>query len=439
MSMVDTSATTANGVALPPPRSMVGPIAWLRQNLFSSAGNSILTIVCLWIVYELISSIVSWGFLTAIWSGTDGTACQVENAGACWPFIAAKFGQFMYGRYPDAERWRVNLTYGMAAAGLIPLMIPAVPGKKWAAFFVFGIFPGLAYWLLTGSTPGVAFGSLSDIVGLICVVAALVLLIAPRLSGASASTRTSATALALPFAFLAWPVVLGWIFNYGGLPALPVVETQFWGGMLITLVVATVGITLSFPIGIALALGRRSKMPLVRYASIWFIEFVRGVPLITILFMSSVMLPLFMAPGTNIDKLLRALIGVSLFSGAYMAETVRGGLQAIPRGQFEAADALGLSYGKKMGLIVLPQALKVVIPNIVSSFIGLFKDTTLVLIIGLFDLLGIVQQNMADSKWFSPSTAVTGYVFAGILFWVFCFGMSRYSQFMERKLNTTNR
>ena len=220
---------------------------------------------------------------------------------------------------------------------------------------------------------------------------------------------------------------------------MPIVETQFWGGMLVTLVVATVGITMSFPIGVALALGRRSKMPLVRYASVGFIEFVRGVPLITILFMSSVMLPLFMAPGTNIDKLLRALIGVSLFSGAYMAETVRGGLQAISRGQFEAADALGLSYGKKMGLIVLPQALKVVIPNIVSSFIGLFKDTSLVLIIGLFDLLGIVQQNMSDPKWFSPSTAMTGYVFAGILFWVFCFGMSRYSQFMERKLNTSHR
>ena len=240
-------------------------------------------------------------------------------------------------------------------------------------------------------------------------------------------------------AFISWFVVVGWFFNFSGLISLPVVETQFWGGMLVTLVVATVGITMSFPIGVILALGRRSKMPLARWMSVWFIEFVRGVPLITILFMSSVMLPLFLAPGTNVDKLLRALIGVSLFSGAYMAETIRGGLQAIPRGQFEAADALGLSYGKKMGLVVLPQALKVVIPNIVSSFIGLFKDTSLVLIIGLFDLLGVVQQNMSDPKWFSPSTAMTGYVFAGIIFWVFCFGMSRYSQYMENKLNTGHR
>ncbi len=369
MSMVEPTAAV-----LPPPRGLVGPVAWLRQNLFSTPGNSILTLVALWIVYHAIMGVVNWGFLTAVWSGTDGTACQVEGSGACWPFIVAKFGQFMYGRFPDQERWRVDVTYLLAAAGLIPLMIPFIPGKKWSAIFVFGIFPIIAYWLLTG-----------------------------------------------------------------GIFGMPIVETQFWGGMLVTLVVATVGITMSFPIGVALALGRRSKMPLVRYASVGFIEFVRGVPLITILFMSSVMLPLFMAPGTNIDKLLRALIGVSLFSGAYMAETVRGGLQAISRGQFEAADALGLSYGKKMGLIVLPQALKVVIPNIVSSFIGLFKDTSLVLIIGLFDLLGIVQQNMSDPKWFSPSTAMTGYVFAGILFWVFCFGMSRYSQFMERKLNTTHR
>ncbi|MEQ1616597.1 MAG: amino acid ABC transporter permease, partial [Hyphomicrobiaceae bacterium] len=217
------------------------------------------------------------------------------------------------------------------------------------------------------------------------------------------------------------------------------VETQFWGGMLVTLVVATVGITMSFPIGIALALGRRSKMPLVRWCSVTFIEFVRGVPLITILFMASVMLPLFMAPGTTIDKLLRALIGVSLFAGAYMAETVRGGLQAIPRGQYEAADALGLSYGKKMGLIVLPQALKLSIPNVVSEFIGLFKDTSLVFIVGLFDLLGIVQANLSDAKWFSHSTSMTGYVFAGVLFWVFCFAMSRYSQYVERRLNTSHR
>jgi general L-amino acid transport system permease protein len=180
-------------------------------------------------------------------------------------------------------------------------------------------------------------------------------------------------------------------------------------------------------------------MPIVRMLSVGFIEFVRGVPLITVLFMASVMLPLFLPVGWTIDKLLRALIMVALFSAAYLAEVIRGGLQAIPRGQFEAADALGLSYAQKMGFIILPQALKLVIPGIVNSFIGLFKDTSLVLIIGIFDLLGIVQQNQTDAKWFSPSTAMTGYVFAGLVFWIFCFGMSRYSMFVERRVSAGDR
>jgi general L-amino acid transport system permease protein len=225
----------------------------------------------------------------------------------------------------------------------------------------------------------------------------------------------------------------------GGYFGLPYIPTELWGGLLVTLVVASVGIAGAFPLGILLALGRRSKMPLVRWVSVGFIELVRGVPLITVLFMASVMLPLFLPEGMTIDKLLRALIMVALFSAAYLAEVIRGGLQAIPRGQFEAADALGLSYPQKMGLIVLPQALKLVIPGIVNTFIGLFKDTSLVLIIGIFDLLGIVQLNQTDAKWFSPTTGMTGYVFAGLVFWIFCFGMSRYSLFIERRLAKSDR
>jgi general L-amino acid transport system permease protein len=339
--------------------------------LFSTWGNTILTAIGLLIAYWVVSTIVSWGILTATFTGADGSACTREGAGACWPFITAKFAQFMYGRYPDEERWRVDLVYLLALAGLVPLMIPPVPGKFWNAVYVFAVFPVLAFFLLVGG-------------------------------------------------------VLG----------LPHVDTSLWGGLLVTLVVATVGITGSFPIGILLALGRRSKMPIVRWVSIGFIEFVRGVPLITVLFMASVMLPLFLPPGMTFDKLLRALIGVALFSAAYLAETVRGGLQAIPRGQFEAAEALGLSYPKRMAFVILPQALKLVFPGIIGSFIGLFKDTSLVLIIGLFDLLGIVQLNTADQKWFSPTTAMTGYVFAGFVFWMFCFFMSRYSQMIERRLAT---
>jgi general L-amino acid transport system permease protein len=354
--------------AVKPPGIQVGPIAWLRDNLFSSVGNTALTLFGLYVIYSIVSGLFGFAVTHATWSGADGDACR-PNTGACWPMIQAKFAQFMYGRYPDAERWRVNLTYALAAVGLVPLMIPSVPYKFYNALYLFLIFPVLAFILLLGGSFGLSH-----------------------------------------------------------------VGTEFWGGLLVTLVVASVGITASFPIGIILALGRRSKMPLVRYASVTFIEFVRGVPLITVLFMSSVMLPLFLPPGWNIDKLLRALVGVALFAAAYMAETIRGGLQAIPRGQFEAADALGLSYRQKMSMIVLPQALKLVVPGIVNTFIGLFKDTSLVLIIGLFDLLGIVQQNNTDQKWLAPTNTMTGYLFAGFVFWVFCFGMSRYSAFVERRL-----
>lgn len=220
---------------------------------------------------------------------------------------------------------------------------------------------------------------------------------------------------------------------------LPYVETALWGGLLVTLVLSFVGIAVSLPLGILLALGRRSKLPIIKLFSVIFIEAVRGVPLITVLFMASFMLPLFVPPGVTFDKFLRALIGVALFASAYMAEVVRGGLQAIPKGQYEGADSLGLSYSQKMGLIVLPQALKLVIPGIVNNFIGLFKDTSLVGIIGMFDLLGIVRQSFSDTNWISPQTPITGLIFAGFVFWLFCFGMSRYSIYMERRLDTGHR
>ncbi len=348
---------------------------WLRENLFSSWRNTIVTVISVAIIWMVVSAFLNWALFTAVFTGSDGSACNKPGAGACWPFITHKFGLFMYGRYPEPERWRINLTYILALAGLVPLMIPRVPGKLWLTLYLLIVFP-----------------------------------------------------------------IVGFILVSGGLFGLSHIPTASWGGLFLTLVVAIVGIAASFPIGILLALGRRSNLPIVRWVTIGFIEFVRGVPLVTVLFMASVMLPLFLPPGVSFDKLLRALIGVALFSAAYLAEVIRGGLQAIPRGQFEAADALGLSYWQKMGFIVLPQALKLVIPGIVNSFIALFKDTSLVLIIGLFDLLGIVQQSVtADSKWFSPQTAATGYFFAGVIFWIFCFGMSRYSNFLEHRLASGDR
>ena len=232
---------------------------------------------------------------------------------------------------------------------------------------------------------------------------------------------------------VAYPLLAFWLLH-GGFLGLSEVETSQWGGLMLTLVIAAVGIAGALPLGILLALGRRSKMPAIRVICVTFIEFWRGVPLITVLFMSSVMLPLFLPEGLSFDKLLRALIGVILFQSAYIAEVVRGGLQAIPKGQYEAAAAMGLGYWRMMGLVILPQALKLVIPGIVNTFIALFKDTSLVIIIGLFDLLNSVKQAAADPKWLGMATE--GYVFAALVFWIFCFGMSRYSMRLERKLDT---
>jgi general L-amino acid transport system permease protein len=312
-------------------------------------------------------------------------------------------------------------------------MVPQIPGKFLSAVYTLFIFPVIAFWLLTGSG-GQAAGVI-DLVGLVlAAVGVIAFLLSPRASAPQTLKLVAGLSLVI-----AYPLVMRWLLSTSGLIFLTPVPTELWGGLLVTLVVAAVGIAGSFPVGIALALGRRSRMPFARWASVSFIEFVRGVPLITVLFMSSVMLPLFLPAGVSFDKLVRALVGVALFAGAYMAETIRGGLQAIPRGQFEAGEALGLSYAQRMGLIVLPQALKLVIPGIVNSFVGLFKDTSLVLIIGLFDVLGIVQLNLTDAKWFANSTAMTGYVFAGLVFWIFCFGMSRYSQLVERRLAAGDR
>jgi len=268
------------------------------------------------------------------------------------------------------------------------------PDQQWRVVVSFAIFGALIAWLLVDRTPKKGW------------VAAFTILVYP---------------------------IIAFVLFYGGM-GLPVVETNQWGGLMLTLILATIGMFFALPFGIILALGRRSAMPIPKLLSVMFIELWRGVPLITVLFMSSVMLPLFMPEDLRIDKLVRALIGISLFQSAYMAEVIRGGLQALPSGQQEAADALGLSYWQAISLIILPQALKTVIPGIVNTFIELFKDTTLVLIIGLMDLLSIIQTAFTDSKWLGFS--VEGYVFAGLIYWVFCFSMSQYSQHLERKLHT---
>lgn len=370
---------TEEAPLLPAPVSTTGAIGWMRQNLFSSLGNTILTIIGIFIAYSMIMPIIQFAFIDAVWTGEDRNACLAtepgEKVGACWAYVGAYMKQFIYGRYPYEELYRVNIVYGLFALLLIPLAMPSVPAKGLNAFLFLVVFPIAAYYLLTG-------------------------------------------------------------MEFGSFVVFPIVETAVWGGLLVTLVIAVTGIVASLPLGVALALGRRSQMPIIKLVSIIFIEFWRGVPLITVLFMASVMLPLFLPEGVNFDKLLRVLIGVTLFSAAYMAEVVRGGLQAIPKGQYEGAMALGLRFWPMMYLIILPQALKLVIPGIVNTFIGLFKDTTLVLIVGMFDLLGQIKSSFSDSTWATPSQGPTGYLFAGVVFFLFCFGMSRYSIFMEKKLHT---
>ena len=226
---------------------------------------------------------------------------------------------------------------------------------------------------------------------------------------------------------------IGWVTLTGGRLSLSPVETRLWGGMMLTIVLTIGGLALAFPVAILLALGRRSSIPLVKIFCTAFIELWRGVPLITVLFMASVMLPLFLPDGTSVDKLLRALIGVSLFAGAYLAEVIRGGLQAIPRGQYEAAAALGLGYWRTMYYVILPQALRHVIPGLLNTVIALFKDTTLVLIIGMFDFLGIIQASLNDQEWLG--LAAEGYVFAGLVYWAICFSLSRMGKGIERRSN----
>lgn len=362
---------------LPAPRRLIGPVAWVKDNLLSSPANILLTIVSLYLLYKTIPPLLDWTIFSAYWhAGTSNEDCKTKvvidgaenmvSTGACWTMIRARFGILMYGYYPFMERWRVDVAFVLQIAAMAGLLTEGVPYKKYWAIFLFVVYPVVAFVLFHGG-----FG-------------------------------------------------------------LPVVETHYWGGLMLTLIVATSGIVASLPIGIVLALGRRSKLPIIRVLSIAFIEFVRGVPLITILFMSSVVFPLFLPEGMNFDKLLRAMVGITLFSAAYLAEVVRGGLQAIPKGQYEGAMSLGLNYWKMNALIILPQAIQKVIPGIVNSFIGLFMDTTLVLIIGLQELLGQAQASAHDPHWLG--TEITALAFVSIVYFIFCFAMSRYSQFLERKL-----
>jgi general L-amino acid transport system permease protein len=432
--MTDQTAISFVRQDLVPPRPApvvtTGFVGFVRTRLFNSPSNAVLTVLSALLVWFTVVPALRFLLVDAVWQGNDRNVCLAENAGhvvgACWPFVNAKLGQFIYGFYPQAERWRVNLTFLLAAGLLVPLLIPRIPAKGVNAALFFVAFPVIAYFLLHGG--GVAgFLVTWSALGLIAALVSALLFV-------RGGRRALMGGLA---AFAGIGVVIAALgLDHGGLP---IVDTRQWGGLLVTLVVSVTGIVASMPIGIALALGRRATIPLIRVFSVLFIEFWRGVPLITVLFFATYMLPLFLPGNFTVDGLVRVLIGVALFSGAYNAEVIRGGLQAIPRGQGEAASALGLSYWKTTGLVVMPQALRHVIPGLVNSFIALFKDTTLVLVVAIFDLLGSLRASFSDPTWATPTTLFTGFAFAGLIYFSFCFGMSRYSLFVEHRLNVNRR
>jgi general L-amino acid transport system permease protein len=465
----------------PSPDLSTGLIGWLRINLFSSPSNTMLTILGITIIYLTIPPIIRWAILDATWRGDSRGVCDeaaaIGQTGACWSFIKVRLGVFTYGFYPEVERWRINLILLILAFNLAPILASTIFKDNIRQTLLGFVGVSIAFWAM-GTTAALVMGAYFFIPLALSIISRNQAIVAPIGAAVQAIFLRIAVAVVLGFItylatsffinediagavgtlfallalclvlirglstmgwrwillFSVYPV-LGFYMLVGGVLGLPQVETHFWGGLFLTLVVAGTGMATALPIGILLALGRRSELPVIKTVCIAFIEFVRGVPLVSVLFMASVMFPLFLPENVTFNKLLRALVGIAFFYAAYMAEVIRGGLQAIPKGQYEAAKALGWAYWKMMAVIIMPQTLRLVIPGLANNFLSLFKDTTLVAVIGLLDLLGIAKAAMADSEWLGFTKEA--YVFAAIVFWVFCFAISRYSVHLEKKYHTS--
>ncbi|MDC0903317.1 amino acid ABC transporter permease [Pelagibacteraceae bacterium] len=339
----------------------------INKSLNSNNFNAILTLLITFILIKYIPPMLNWFIFDADFAGATKQDCT--SGGACWVFVKVWMKRFMYGMYPDAEQWRINLAFLILLISIGLIFILPQKFKNYILIYLLFIYPIIALNLISGGVFG-----------------------------------------------------LKWI------------ETGAWGGLSLTLIVSAFALIFCFPVGMFLALGRRSDLPAVKYCSIGFIELWRGVPLITVLFMSAVMFPMFLPDGTFMDKLMRVIIAITLFEAAYMAEVIRGGLQALPRGQYDAAKSLGMGYWRLHFLVILPQALKLVIPGIANTFLALVKDTPLIFVVGLLELAGMIGLAKTNPKWLGM--AAEGYVFAGLVFWVICYAMSRYSQNLEKKLST---
>ena len=339
----------------------------LNKNVNSNFFNSILTLFIIFVLIKYTPPILNWFIFDADFAGSTKQDCT--SGGACWVFVKVWLKRFMYGMYPNAEQWRINIAFLIMIFSFGLMFILPQKFKKFIILFLLFIYPIIALNLISGGIFG-----------------------------------------------LKW------------------VETGAWGGLSLTLIVSAFALIFCFPVGMFLAMGRRSDLPAIKYCSIGFIELWRGVPLITVLFMSAVMFPMFLPDGTFMDKLMREIIAITLFEAAYMAEVIRGGLQALPRGQYDAAKSLGMGYWRLHFLVILPQALKLVIPGIANTFLALVKDTPLIFVVGLLELAGMIGLAKTNPKWLGM--AIEGYVFAGLVFWIICYAMSRYSQNLEKKLST---
>ncbi len=343
----------------------------LNKNVNTSNFNAILTLLIIFLLIKAIPPSMSWMILDANISGDSRDACT--GTGACWTYIKVWFKRFMYGMYPNELHWRVNIAFILVIAlGMIGIFTTEKLKKYLALYYVI-IYPIIAFLIIYYLISGGSFG-------------------------------------------LEW------------------VETGAWGGLSLTFIVSFFCLIFCFPLGMILALGRRSTLPTIRYISIGYIEFWRGVPLITVLFMSSVMFPMFLPEDFFMDKLVRVIIAITLFEAAYCAEVIRGGLQALPRGQYDAAKSLGMDYWKMHIFVILPQALKLVIPGIANTFLALVKDTPLIFVVGLAEIAGMLALAKTNPEWLG--FAMEGYIFASIIFWIICYAMSKYSYNLEEKYKT---
>ncbi len=424
------------------PLSETTLIGWMRTNLFSSTFNSVLTIISVYIIYTTVIGVWQWGVVDAVWTAGNRRECfSISIDGACWAGVIAWLDNIFYGRYPRDELWRINLGGLLLFIWMAPLWLPWVRAKVFIGLTTVFLYPFLAGYLFAGGGKGIfmqvmvtaaivclAGNTTHSIVGVFTGRGLPECLI--RLLGKTAASEKYQRNILLGILGLSFAVVYIWQMGWN----VEAVPWTRWGGLFLTLVISGIGIASALPGGIILALGRRSRLPVIRVLSTSFIELFRSVPLITVLFMATTMFPLFMPEGIVLNKLIQVIIAVCLFNACYMAETVRAGLQAIPKGQAEGAHTIGLGYWGTMGLIIMPQALKHMIPNIVGSFIGLLKDTTLVSIIGLFDILGMLRSISRDTPWLGLHKEPL--VFGAALFFLICFSMSKYSRRLEMELST---